>query len=165
MKKLIASVFLILLTFSLLYGQEKNDFLSYYDSELMKINYQTLSGLTITYQGYTSTTTMGVSEIIKNNLCKYKVSTELFEKYEDKNELGNIMLWGGLGLTTLASICPAFFCDSSGDTCSFVRATCVCSWVTGIFSTITGSFLISTSQNELVDSVNYFNRKKVINYK
>jgi len=92
---------------------EEDKFTSFYDTELIKINYQSYGGLTLTYQGQSSGTMIGISPYIETLLSSYPDSKVSLESFKRKNSTGNILLYGGLGLILGAAYYPLLTTDFS----------------------------------------------------
>jgi len=163
--------FLLVLIFCLNLSAENNDLVNYYDSELIKISMDNSSGLSISYQGQSSGTSMGISDGLYSELQAYPDSKISIQNYKQKNKLGNILLWGGLGLSLGAAYYPLLSTDfNQVDTSIYGYSyfekyqTSIYLMLGGLVAEIIGSFMLPQSYQELVNSVNQYNRNKIKEY-
>ncbi len=139
--------------------------LGFYDSELIKVSFQTFGGLTLQAQGQSSSIAMGVSGDIAAMLSRYPESKALLEGYRSKNRIGNTLLWGGLAAVLAGVYYPLFSTDSSewgtvGYSDSTMRVS-VGLMLGGLAGELIGAFILPSSYQDLLNSVNVYNRRAV----
>jgi hypothetical protein len=144
----------------------ENPLVGFYDSELVKVSYQTFGGLTLVSRGQSSSAQIGVSSVFKDILSDFRDSREAFESYASKNRLGNILIFGGLACTIGSVYYPMVSPDTGGiygygDT----YRTSIYLMVGGLAAEVIGSFLVPASLQDLLNSVNLYNREKLALYK
>ena len=150
---------------------QQESLLSYYDSELFKVNYQTFGGLVLTFQGQSSSVMFGIPENYRQSLLKYPDSQQLIESYFGLNRAGNILLWGGLAAFVVGTYMPLASLgsytyttyDAYGIPSTFVSSYQTAMWVMvgGLLSELVASFVLPSSFEKLTQAVNVYNRRRV----
>jgi hypothetical protein len=164
MKKRLASAALFLAASIVLFGEgagSSKELLGIYDTELIKVNYQTMGGLMLSYRGQSTATTMGISGDFQKILGEYEDSGELMRKYRTKNAVGTALVFGGAAASLCAAYYPLLANDSIADwSYSDIRGSIYVS-LGGLIATVIGSFILPSSYQDLLNSVNCYNRDKM----
>lgn len=150
-----------------IYGEDKSSLVSYYDSEFIKINYQTFGGLTLSAQGKFSSMSMGISSDFTNLLSAYPDSKEAMKNYKSKNLIGNVLVFGGLAATIGGLYYPILSNDTSinnGYSSNTVRTGLYIAFG-GLVAELIGAFVLPSSFQDLFNSVNMYNRNKMNTYR
>lgn len=162
----VLSAFLAFAASGLSYGQEKSpsDLVLFYDSEFIKVNYQTFGGLSLQAQGFSSSTMMGIDANFARMLSAYPDSKASFESYRQKNFAGNVLLWGGLVASLGGAYYPLLSLDEYGDYDYGTVRTGLYVALGGLVAELVGAFLLPSSFQDLLNSVNLYNRNKLKEY-
>ena len=165
MKRLLLVMTFLTLTLSTF--AESSNILSYYDSELFKITFKFMGGLSLGYRGQTTNTNFGISKYFKDSLSVYPDTKSLIDSYSKKNLAGNIFLFGGLGLTMVGAYYPLLVGDSITEYSNYYDKYKTTLWLAigGIISELIGTFLLPSSYQDLTEGVNLFNRHKIEEFK
>jgi hypothetical protein len=140
------------------------DLLSFYDSQLIKIQSSGSGELLLSASGYTSGLAFGVNDKIGGLLKSYPDSKALFEDYQRDSRLGSWLLWGGLGVYVggLGYFLASEDYDalpSSTNGIIFLSAMSV-----SVTSEIVSTIFSSRSVTSLFNSVNAYNRQRIAEY-
>jgi hypothetical protein len=164
MKKMLLAAIAILACAVGLGAEGNKDLLGFYDTELIKVNFQTMGGLTLSFQGQSTATRMGISGKFQDILGEYEDSAELMRKYRTKNMVGNALMFGGM----LASLGGAYYPILANDSINglsysdFRSGLWLC--IAGLAAATAGSFILPSSYQDLLNSVNSYNRSKMTEY-
>jgi hypothetical protein len=166
MKRLALAALLLSASFALS-GEDagsSKELLGFYDSELIKVNFQTMGGLMLTYRGQGTATTMGISGDFQKILDDYEDSGALMKRYRTKNAVGTALLFGGAAASLCAAYYP-FLANEGIDDWSYsdIRGSIYVS-LGGLVATVIGSFILPSSYQDLLNSVNCYNRNKMAEF-
>lgn len=166
MKKHVVSIIVIhILIVMSVYGQN-SDLVMYYDNELVKVNYQSFGGITLSYQGQTTGTSMGITPRFRQILSEFPDTKILVDNYVKKNTIGNVLIWGGLAASLGAAYYPTLKTNSEDIFTDFWEnyQTSVYMILGGLVAEIIGSFVLPQSFQDLFNATNQYNRNKLKEY-
>jgi hypothetical protein len=145
-------------------AKDAKELLGFYDTELIKVNYQTMGGLALSYKGQSTATMMGISGEFQRILGEYEDSGRLMRSYRTKNLAGNILMFGGAAASLCAAYYPLLANDSINDwSYSDFRASIYIS-IGGLIASLVGSFILPSGYQDLFNSVNSYNRNKLAEF-
>ena len=143
-------------------GHGNINFQQFYDSEMFQWNFNMFGGLTLNYQNQNSSITFGINQAMKNALLQFPDSAQAYNSYRKKNTVGNILIYGGVAIILSAYI-PLYnqiLNDNPIDTLNRNIGWAIGLSSGGAISTLIGSFVYSSGQEDLFSAVNMFNRNK-----
>jgi hypothetical protein len=165
----------LMLSAATMNAQGKDSLLSYYDTQTIRISYQSFGGLVLNYQGETYTIAMGLSANMRDVLSGYQDTKQLLDGYTGANLAGNILIFGGLGLTVGAAAVPLVTIATTTGNMQYTLASRTAALTTaytigavaggiGLLCEIIGAFILPSSFQQLTQSVNIYNRHKIEEY-
>jgi hypothetical protein len=139
---------------------EETDIVRFYNSELFHWNYNMFDGLTLVYKNQSSSTSFRINEMMRNALLEYSDSSQEYNSYRRKTVTGNIFIYSGLALA-LSAFIPLY--SNTTNDADFIRNISISIGLSGsgLLSTIIGSFVSSSGQENIFNAVNMFNRNKL----
>lgn len=143
-------------------GHENVNFIQFYNSEMFQWNYNMFGGLTLNYQNQNSGISFGINQAMRNALLQFPDSDQAYNSYRRKNTTGNILMYGGLAIILSAYI-PLYnqILNDNPDTFNRNIGWTIGLSTGGLISTLIGSFVFSSGQENLFNAINMFNRNKV----
>ncbi|MFZ4617340.1 MAG: hypothetical protein ACOYM2_14245, partial [Rectinemataceae bacterium] len=161
MKSHKAPVFLVLAVMALGAGfaEGPGKIQGYFDSKSISVGYAVFGGLTLAQGGQSSWTSAGISAHFEKLLSTYPDSSFALEEFRNKNTTGNILFWGGIAIEIAA---PFLTLLASGDASnpaygSYASIASLAS-LGGLVATTIGFFLLPMANQDLLGSVNAYNR-------
>ncbi len=145
-------------------AEEQNKFLSYYDTETVRLNYDWFSGLTVSYRGTSYGTFFGLDPVVKKTLVSDPDAQRYIDTYSSLNLAGNVLYWGGFAVAVvgeavvLPSLLRPYGATGENVTISLITG------VGGLAAALIGAFLIPAALDSLVKGVNTYNRNKIKAY-
>jgi hypothetical protein len=132
---------------------------AYFEGKSISVGYAVFGGLTLTQGGQGTWTSAGISPHFEKLLSTYPDSSFALEEFRNKNTTGNILFWGGIAIEIAA---PFLTLLSSGDTSSAAYGSyaSIASLASlgGLVATTIGYFLLPMANQDLLGSVNSYNR-------
>ena len=161
MRKKFAVLFLFVGIAFQVFGQnEKQDPLSFYDSQLFKFSYNIMGGFTLNFQGVSSGLTYGIPQPFTTALSTYPDSKTLIESYHVKDVTGNVLAWGGLAVILVGAFVP----DYNNPTFTSADGIGVGMMVGGLVIDIVGAIVLSSGYSDATSAVNVYNRHRMEDY-
>jgi hypothetical protein len=139
---------------------EETDIVRFYNSELFHWNYNMFDGLTLVYKNQSSSTSFRINEMMRNAFLEYSDSSQEYNSYRKKTITGNVLIYSGLALA-LSAFIPLY--SNIENEAAFYRNINISIGlsVSGLVSTIIGSFFSSSGQENIFNAVNMFNKNKL----
>lgn len=144
--------------------QADNNLLHYYDRELFQWDYDFWSGLSLNYQNQNSRTVFGLKDSMKKALALYDDSYQKYRTYRAKNTWGHILFWGGYA-AVLSS--PFIITYGARHDSLISQETAIISLGVmggGLLSSLIGSLLMTSGQEDIFDAIKSYNRHRIIDY-
>ncbi len=160
---LIATFLLSTILQESLLAQTNQSILSYYDSELIQIGYNTFSGITLSHRNQLATTQFGIPQYFKDMFLSFEDTKNLVQSYSRLNLLSNILIYSGLAILILGEFVIFDSFDAYGDIDQNFPIGIAIS-IGGFVSLVTGSFILPASAQKLITAVNSYNRHKIEEY-
>ena len=142
-----------------------SNLLGFYDSELFHWSYNMMGGLALNFQNQSSSTTFGISKSMRDALRTFPDSGQEYNSYFRKNVSGNILMYSGL-LAILGAVFIPIYTDINNDDL-WERNFRIYMGVTlgGAVSTLIGSFIFSSGQENIFNAVNMYNRNRIRSFR
>ena len=160
------NLILILLLFclsNLINAQDNEDLVSYYDSEIIKINYNLWGGLGFTFQGRNISPFFGINSDFKKTLSMDPDVKKYIDDYSFQNTTGHVLLWGGTATMLLSPLLLVLF-NNSFNNFNFPSETqpyyypVITVAIIGAISVYISPFFFIGSYENLINGVNVYNR-------
>lgn len=139
-------------------AQDNNELIQYYDSSVVTASYS-FGGMSLSHQGHSSSTWLGVSKSMKNVLGHYEDSKKLCQNYQNYNAFGNVLMLGGLAATLVGQS----YLQNGVLTKKYDQGLQLV--LVGTLSELIGAFVLMKGYSELMKSVNAHNRNRMSDYK
>ena len=159
MKKTILFLCTVIL-FSTLLPAAESDPLAFYDSELIRFQYQTAGGLNLAFKGQTTGISFGIPKTFAEALGSYPETDELLQDYNRKNFWGNVLLWGGLAAALGGAYYPLIVEEEPWT--NFEASSAI--MIGGLVTELIGAFIMPSGYQDLFNAVNQYNRNRMRDY-
>lgn len=168
-KRSLLLVFFSFLLINTIQAEESGSLLSFYDAEMIKINFNTFGGISFNYQGKNYSPYYGLDSNFMQMLAKDQEVKQYMDSYATQNAVGHVLYWGGF-IAMIASPAIIFAVTSrdiyygSSNAFSNYFLTYSLAVAGSCAASIIGGIMITGSIEKATNGINLYNRNRIKEY-